>query len=51
MQVSYHSVFTKIQKLQNLKKKKKVFFYASRYAWYRLVLSEIDWYGQYIAGI
>ena len=26
MQISYHSILTKIQKLQNLKKKKKLFF-------------------------
>ena len=26
MQISYHSVLTKIQKLQNFKKKKKLFF-------------------------
>ena len=33
MQISYHSVLTKIQKLQNLKKKKKkkTFFYTGRY--------------------
>ena len=33
MQISYHSVLTKIQKLQNLKKKKKkkLFFYTSQY--------------------
>ena len=31
MQISYHSALTKIQKLQNLKKKKKTFFCTSRY--------------------
>ena len=31
MQISYHSVLTKIQKLQNLKKKKKNFFFTGRY--------------------
>ena len=34
MQISYHSVLTKIQKLQNLKKKKKTFFCTGRYARY-----------------
>ena len=40
MQISYHSALTKIQKLQNLKKKKNFFLY-------RPVLPEIgryDWY-------
>ena len=31
MQINYHSVLTKIQKLQNLKKKKKTFFCTGRY--------------------
>ena len=31
MQISYHSALTKIQKLQNLKKKKKTFFFTSWY--------------------
>ena len=31
IQISYHSILTKIQKLQNLKKKKKTFFYTGRY--------------------
>ena len=30
MQISYHSALTKIQKLQNLKKKKKTFFFLYR---------------------
>ena len=42
MQVSYHSALTKIQKLQNFKKKKKLFFL------YWPVLPEI---GRYMAGI
>ena len=46
MQISYHSVITKIQKLQNLKKKKKKTFFF----WYRPVLPEIGRYGQYMAG-
>ena len=52
IQISYHSVQTKIQKLQNLKKKKKkkTFFCTGRYARYRSVLPEIGWYGQYEAG-
>ena len=41
MQISYHFVLTKIQKLQNLKKKKKNFFL------YRPVLPEIGRYGRY----
>ena len=44
MQISYHFALTKIQKLQNLKKKKKNIFL------YRPVLPEIGWYGQYMAG-
>ena len=51
MQINYHSALTKIQKLQNLKKKKKTFFFTARYAWYWPVLPEIGWYGQYTAGI
>ena len=31
MQISYHFALTKIQKLQNLKKKKKKFFYTGWY--------------------
>ena len=50
MQINYHSALTKIQKLQNLKKKKKTFFCTARYAWYRPVLPEIGWYGKYMAG-
>ena len=35
MQINYYSALTKIQKLQNLKnKKKKLFFCTGRYAWY-----------------
>ena len=41
MQISYHSVLTKIQKLQNLKKKKKTLYL------YWLVLPEIGRYGRY----
>ena len=41
MQISYHSALTKIQKLQNLKKKIKNFFQ------YRPILPKIDRYGQY----
>ena len=39
MQINYHSYLTKIQKLQNFKKKKKGFFL------YRPVLPEIGQYG------
>ena len=42
MQISYHSVLTKIQKLQNFKKKKKNIFL------YQLVLPKIDQYGRYL---
>ena len=42
MQISYHSVLTKIQKLQNLKKKKNFFLH-------RPVLLKIGQYGQYEA--
>ena len=46
MQISYYSVLTKIQKLQNFKKKKKNILY-----WpVRPVLPEIGRYGQYEAG-
>ena len=41
MQISYHSILTKIQKLQNLKKKKKKFYF------YWLVLPEIGRYDRY----
>ena len=41
--ISYHSILTKIQKLQNFKKKKNFFLY-------RPVLPEIDRYGWYKAG-
>ena len=51
MQISYHFFLTKIQKLQNLKKKKKTFFYTGRYARYRLVLPEIGRYEAGTAGI
>ena len=52
MEISYHSVLTKIQKLQKFKKKKKkTFFCTGRYAWYRPVLPEIVRYSQYEAGI
>ena len=44
MQISYHFVLTKIQKLQNFLKKKKNFFL------YRPVLPEIGRYGRYEAG-
>ena len=37
MQISYHSALTKIQKLQNLKKKKKLFFCTGRLVRYRQV--------------
>ena len=48
IQISYHSILTKIQKLQNFKKKKKKnFFCTGRYARYRPVLPEI---GRYEAG-
>ena len=45
IQISYHSILTKIQKLQNLKKKKKKNFFL-----YRPVLPEIGRYGWYEAG-
>ena len=45
MQISYNFVLTKIQKLQNLKKK-KTFFCTDRYARYRLVLPEIGRYNR-----
>ena len=48
MQISYHSTLTKIQKLQQ--RKKKVFSSTIRYTWYWLVMSEIGQYSQYIAG-
>ena len=35
MQISYYSTFTKIQKLQNWKEKKKSYFSIGQYAWYR----------------
>ena len=41
MQISYYFALTKIQKLQNLKLKKKTFFYTGGYARYRPVLLEI----------
>ena len=48
MQISYHSVLTKIQKLQKFKKKKKkTFFFTGRYAQYRPVLPKIGRYGRY----
>ena len=51
MEISYHSVLTKIQKLQKFKKKKKkTFFCTGRYARYRPVLPEIVRYSQYEAG-
>ena len=50
IQISYHFVLTKIQKLQNLKKKKKTFFCTGRYARYRPVLPEIGRYDRYEAG-
>ena len=50
MQISYHFVLTKIQKLQNLKKK-KTFFCIGWYARYRLVLPEIGLYEAGTAGI
>ena len=46
IQISYHSILTKIQELQNLKKKKK----KKNFFLYRPVLPEIDrygWYGRY----
>ena len=43
MQISYHYVLTKIQKLQNLKKKKNFFLYRP----VRPVLPEIGRYGRY----
>ena len=46
MQISYHFTLTKIQKLQN-KKKKMVFFCIGRYARYRMVMPEIGQYGRY----
>ena len=48
MQISYHSFLTKIQKLQNLKKKKKNFC-TGQYARYRPVLLSIGRYGRYEA--
>ena len=52
IQISYHFVLTKIQKLQNLKKKKKkTFFCTGRYAQYRPVLPEIGRYEVGTAGI
>ena len=46
MQISYHSALIKIQKLQNLEKKKKKIC-IDQYARYWLVLPEIGWYGRY----
>ena len=46
MQISYHYALTKIQKLQNLKKKKKISC-TGWYARYRPVLPEIGRYGRY----
>ena len=53
MQISYHSVLTKIQKLQNLKKKikKKTYFCTDQYARYQPVLPEIGRYEAGTAGI
>ena len=56
MQISYHFALTKIQKLQNLKKKEKEFFFLGTdwYAQYWPVLPEIgryDWYMASTAGI
>ena len=56
MQISYHFALTKIQKLQNLKKKRKrIFFFGTDwYAQYWPVLPEIgryDWYMASTAGI
>ena len=52
MQISCHFALTKIQKLQNLKKKKKkTFFFTGRYTQYRLVLPEIGQYMACTAGI
>ena len=45
IQISYHSVLTKIQKLQNFKKKEKKNLFL-----YRPVLPEIGRYGRYEAG-
>ena len=42
MQVSYHSILTKIQKLQKKKTKKKNFFFL-----YQPVLPKIGQYGRY----
>ena len=50
MQISYHSILTKIQKLQNYKKKKKNL--KSFFSSVPSVLTdtpEIDWYAQYMA--
>ena len=47
IQISYHYILTKIQKLQNFKKKKKTFFCTGWYARYRSVLLEIGRYGRY----
>ena len=47
MQINYHSAFTKIQNLQNQKKKnlKKLLFFFL----YRPVMPKIDRYGWYMA--
>ena len=50
MQISYHSFLKKIQKLQNLKKKKKKNFCTGRCARYWPILPEIGWYARYEAG-
>ena len=43
MQINYHSALTKIQKLQNLKKKKNFFLYQP-------ILPKIGQYDRYMTG-
>ena len=52
IQISYHSILTKIQKLQNLKKKKKkkTFFCTGQYARYCLKLAGTGQYCLKLAG-
>ena len=51
MQISYHSILTKIQKLQNYKKKKKKNFkkFFSSVPGVPTDTPEIDWYARYMA--
>ena len=49
MQVIYHSILTKIQKLQNYKKKKILKSFFSSVPVIPTDTPEIDWYARYMA--